>query len=69
VYDIRGTYASYQCAPQTTLMNDFGNTHNCSKFSSPTAQGHCWKDTFGDWHCTMAGGRGGQVDHVMPPGL
>ena len=69
VYDIRGTYASYQCDPQTTLMNDFGNTHNCSKFPSPTAQGRCWKNTFGDWHCTMAGSRNEQMNHVMPPGL
>ncbi len=69
VYDIRGSYATYQCAPQTTLMNDFGNTHNCSKFTSPTAQGHCWKNTFGDWHCTMAGSPGEQTNHVTPPGL
>jgi hypothetical protein len=38
VYDIRGSYNSYQCGPQSTMLNDFANTHNCSKFLSPTAQ-------------------------------
>lgn len=67
VYDIRGSYTAYQCGKQSTMLNAFGNTHNCSKFPYTAGQGRCWKDTFGDWHCTMAGSGGTQVNYQMPP--
>lgn len=68
VFDIRGTYTSYQCGVQSTMLNAFANTHNCNKDVYTTAQGACWKDTFGDWHCSMAGKTGpGRVTAQMPP--
>ncbi len=67
VYDIRGSYNHYQCDAQATYRNAFANSHNCSKFLHPTAEGRCWKDTFGDWHCTMAGGPGAQLNNQVPP--
>jgi hypothetical protein len=68
VYDIRGSYTQYQCGVQSTMVNTFGNTHNCNKYIYTAAQGACWKDTFGDWHCTMAGKAGsGQIQDQMPP--
>ncbi|HEY5481280.1 MAG TPA: hypothetical protein VIL39_07355 [Verrucomicrobiae bacterium] len=68
VYDARGKYTSYQCIPQSAALNDFANAHNCNKYPYTTAQGRCYKDTFGDWHCWMGGGAGGgQVTNQMPP--
>lgn len=68
VYDIRGSYTSYQCGVQSTMLNAFANTHNCNKDVYTTALGICWKDTFGDWHCSMAGKTGpGRVAAQLPP--
>jgi hypothetical protein len=68
VYDIRGSYTQYQCGVQSTMLNAFANTHNCDKYIFTAAQGACWRDTFGDWHCSMAGKAGsGQIQNQMPP--
>jgi hypothetical protein len=68
VYDARGKYTSYQCSLQSAGLNDFANAHNCVKYPYTSAQGRCFKDTFGDWHCYMSGGSGGgQLTNQMPP--
>jgi hypothetical protein len=68
VYDARGKFTAYQCRPQSSVLNDFANTHNCVKYAFTSAQGRCFKDTFGDWHCVMTGGSGGdQIRDQMPP--
>jgi hypothetical protein len=53
VYDIRGSFTRYSCHQPAPGENAFARTHNCSAFDEPAAQGLCFKNTFGDWHCTM----------------
>jgi hypothetical protein len=53
VYDIRGSYTHYDCRQPGARENAFARTHNCSAFEEPAAEGVCFKNTFGDWHCTM----------------
>ena len=53
VYDIRGSYTHYQCHQPAARENAFARTHNCSAFDEPAAEGLCFKNTFGDWHCRM----------------
>ncbi len=68
VYDIRGSYTQYQCAAQTTMANAFANSHNCNKYIKTAAQGSCFRDTFGDWHCSMTAKAGsGQIQNQLPP--
>ncbi|HEY1757120.1 MAG TPA: hypothetical protein VGG72_17225 [Bryobacteraceae bacterium] len=68
VYDIRGSYTQYQCAAQSTMANAFANSHNCNKYVNTAAQGSCFRDTFGDWHCSMAAKAGsGQIQNQMSP--
>jgi hypothetical protein len=68
VYDIRGSYTQYQCAAQSLAVNAFANSHNCNKYVNTAAQGSCFRDTFGDWHCSMAPKAGsGQVQNQLPP--
>jgi hypothetical protein len=53
VYDIRGAYTRYECHQPAARDNAFARTHNCSAFDEPAAEGLCFKNTFGDWHCMM----------------
>jgi len=53
IYDIRGSFTHFECRPPARGDNAFSRTHNCSGFEEPAAQGSCYKNTFGDWHCTM----------------
>jgi hypothetical protein len=70
VIDIRGGYKSYQCGKPILGGGAFTATHNCVSYDQPEANGSCYKDTFGDWHCSMAGNRpasSSQVKDQMPP--
>jgi hypothetical protein len=53
VHDIRGSYTRYDCHQPAMAQNAFARTHNCSALDEPAAQGLCFKNTFGDWHCAM----------------
>ncbi len=53
VFDIRGSYRHYDCYAPGAADNAFARTHNCSAFDELSAQGLCFKNTFGDWHCVM----------------
>jgi len=53
VYDIRGSFTHYDCRQSPAGESAFARTHNCSAFDEPAAQGLCFKNTFGDWHCSM----------------
>jgi hypothetical protein len=69
VWDIRGSFTSYQCTALASVMagNDFARTHNCWVAEQPSASGYCWKDTFADWHCGMISGAAKWKTNVLPP--
>ena len=63
VYELRGSYTAYFCTLVSASLNGPGK--NCLKSVVPTAQGWCWKTSFGDWKCKM---QGGAPDSVIGPG-
>jgi hypothetical protein len=70
VYDIRGKFKQFQCSKPILGGGAYTATHNCNLYEQPQAAGSCYRDTFGDWHCTMAGNRlasTNQVREQMPP--
>lgn len=70
VIDIRGGYKEYQCGKPILGGGAFTATHNCVSYDQPVAAGICYKTTFGDWNCSMAGNRpasSAQVKDQMPP--
>jgi hypothetical protein len=63
VYGIRGSFKTAYC----TAMKDGGVARkNCLTSDVPTAAGSCYKDNFGDWHCTL-GGQQVNERNDMPP--
>jgi hypothetical protein len=58
VFDIRGSFTGYQCEPLGkmvgTTMYGPAAGKNCTAHDEPKAEGICYKDTFGDWHCLMS---------------
>lgn len=69
IWDIRGSFTQFQCGKPASWDNAFARTHNCRQLEQPTAKGYCYKNTFGDWHCTMADldYAGKAIANVMPP--
>ena len=70
VYDIRGSYTHSDCHRTAAGDSAFARTHNCSAFDEPAAQGLCFKNTFGDWHCSMHDMHADIMNarqHVLPP--
>ena len=60
VIDIRGGYKMYQCGKPTlaVAMGVVTTTPStCVSYDQPVAEGSCYKDTFGDWNCNLAGNR------------
>jgi hypothetical protein len=57
VYDIRGSFKEYQCGKPRTAGGAYVATHNCILYDQPQAAGSCFRDTFGDWHCSLTGSR------------
>jgi hypothetical protein len=51
VYPIRGTYTAWQCGVSGSIGAPAGK--NCAKNDAVPMTGNCYKDTFGDWHCTL----------------
>jgi hypothetical protein len=52
VYDIRGSFKRYSC---TNKPDWVAQKQNCSLNVFSNSQGICFKNNFGDWHCTMQG--------------
>jgi hypothetical protein len=52
VYDIRGTFDAYSCAPMGDVLYQPGK--NCKHYFAANATGLCYKNTFGDWHCVIS---------------
>jgi hypothetical protein len=70
VIDLRGSFKSYQCGKPIRGGGAFTATHNCNTYDQPVAAGSCYRNTFGDWNCAMAGNRlasSNQVRDQMPP--
>jgi hypothetical protein len=52
VYNIRGTYAYYQCVtPDSGGGGTYPIGKNCTRQDITKMSGLCYKDTFADWHC------------------
>jgi hypothetical protein len=69
LYDIRGSYKQYQCGKPHPGNGAFAATHNCILYDQPQAMGSCYRDTFGDWHCSLTGSRlasTGVADQMAP---
>jgi hypothetical protein len=66
VYPIRGSLKRYICSPLPP-RGIFPAGQQCSMFPAATAAGLCYKNTFGEWHCSMSGGLGSQGEFKQPP--
>ncbi len=67
LYGIRGSYKQYQCSPVSNYMRNAGR--NCFVYDHQHAEGYCYKDTFGDWHCGMRDTGAQLVSQIAaPPG-
>lgn len=66
VYDIRGSFTGYQCSKIGMLYKQGAN---CNMGQQPQAQGSCYRDTFGEWHCRMLDikNSGYNTTNVAPP--
>jgi hypothetical protein len=64
VYAFRGSFKSYYCSIVAGGIADTGK--NCQTSDVPAATGSCYKDSFGDWHCTL-GGPMLNLKYNMPP--
>lgn len=66
IYPIRGSFKKYQCG-QPDL---FEPGKSCHLYDEANAQGRCYKDTFGEWQCSMDDKTVGFNDYteVAPPG-
>jgi hypothetical protein len=53
VYPLRGSYTGYFCTKWGGTLVPIG--HNCVVSAVPSAEGACWKTSFGDWSCKMQG--------------
>jgi hypothetical protein len=52
VYPIRGSFKRYDCAPLPP-RGIYPAGQQCSMYPNNNATGVCYKNTFGEWHCTM----------------
>jgi hypothetical protein len=64
IYPLRGSYTAYFCTLSSASLNPGGQ--NCLKSAVPSAQGWCWKSSFGDFACKLQGGAPDQVVSVGP---
>lgn len=73
VWDLRGGFTQYSCNKLSTMpgwptgMNAFARAHTCNAVDEPAATGVCYRNTFGDWHCSMSGGAANSRPWVLPP--
>ena len=55
IYAIRGSYTLYSCISYRNLVSSVPPSTNCMRTSWANAQGRCWKNSFGEWHCLFPG--------------
>jgi hypothetical protein len=69
IYNVRGSYTYYQCVnPASATPGQFPPGKNCNSSDVSNATGMCYKDSFGDWHCVMAGQKTWPSPNHAPPG-
>ena len=52
---IRGRYDKYQCneIDVAAKMKGRNPSDNCTIYPQPEAEGSCYRNTFGEWECSM----------------
>ena len=66
-YPIRGSFTRSTCKTRHDAAI-YGNPDlNCEEADIPVAEGLCWKTTFAEWRCRMAGAIGEVRKDVPPP--
>ncbi|HLY62524.1 MAG TPA: hypothetical protein VKV95_17420 [Terriglobia bacterium] len=65
VFNIRGSYNWAYCSKVDGTVTVAGK--NCSRGPQPAAQGMCYKNNFGDWHCSMRDGAAFMRMVIGPP--
>lgn len=64
VYPLQGDYTAYLCR---TISNMSPAGANCGKTVMTSAQGWCYKTSFGDYKCRMQGGASTSTQGQPPP--
>jgi hypothetical protein len=65
IYPIRGSYVGFQCGVSGSIGAPAG--HNCARNEAANQGGNCYKDSFGDWHCSMCCVLGSNQRGGFPP--
>jgi hypothetical protein len=69
IYNIRGSYSFYQCVnPAKCYSGTISARKNCNSSDVSNATGMCYRDSFADWHCVMAGQKTWPTQNHAPPG-
>jgi hypothetical protein len=69
IYNVRGSYTAYQCVnPAVATPGQFPPGKNCNSSDVANGTGMCYRDSFADWHCVMAGLRTVPTFNQAPPG-
>lgn len=69
IYNIRGSYTAYQCWNLASATpGQFPPGKSCSSSNVTNATGMCYRDSFADWHCVMAGQKSWPTPNHAPPG-
>lgn len=67
VYPLRGSFTWSICKTRHDAAI-YGNPDlNCYETDVASAKGVCWKTSFGDWRCRLAGSAFGRRDQTSPP--
>jgi hypothetical protein len=68
IYNVRGSYTAYQCMnPASATPDQFPAGKNCNSSDVTNATGLCYRDSFADWRCVMAGQKTWPTPNHAPP--
>lgn len=65
VYPIRGSFKKYQCTLSTPTNEP---VKSCNLYENTDAEGRCFKNTFGQWRCSMSDSTVRDSTKAFPPG-
>jgi hypothetical protein len=65
VWPIQGRVTTFQCSRRDAMLGADPN-RNCLRTDTAPASGTCYVNTFGEWHCAMAG-TGAFMPGAQPP--
>jgi len=66
VWPIQGSISNFQCSRRDAMLGQDPD-RNCLRTDSPQATGTCYENTFGEWHCAMAGAGTWAAGYQPPP--